>query len=66
MKRFVLSVFLLFAGLSVFAQSYDDWNKEHGGKYSTVNKAEYPVYKDYIDFDKDGEYFGKEEVNKNE
>lgn len=46
--------------------SYDDWNKEHGGKYSTVNKAEYPVYKDYIDFDKDGEYFGKEEVNKNE
>lgn len=27
MKRFVLSVFLLFAGLSVFAQSYDDWNK---------------------------------------
>ena len=27
MKRFVLSVFLLFAGLSIFAQSYDDWNK---------------------------------------
>ena len=26
MKRFVLSVFLLFAGLSIFAQSYDDWN----------------------------------------
>ena len=27
MKRFVLSVFLLFAGLSVFAQTYSDWEK---------------------------------------
>lgn len=27
MKRFVLSVFLIFAGFSVFAQTYDDWDK---------------------------------------
>ena len=27
MKRFLLSVFLIFAGFSVFAQSYDDWDK---------------------------------------
>ncbi len=41
---------------------YDEWNKGQGGKYNSVNKAELPVYKDYIDYDKDGEYFGKEEV----
>lgn len=39
---------------------YDKWNKEEGGKYPNVSKGEYSVYKKYIDFDKDGEYFGKE------
>lgn len=45
---------------------YDKWNEENGGKYSPVNKGTFPVYKDYIDFDKDGECFGKDEVVKNE
>ena len=39
---------------------YDKYNLENGGTFAKVNKAEYKVYKDYIDYDKDGEYFGKE------
>lgn len=46
--------------------SYNEWNSEQKGKYKTVNKATYPVYEKYIDYDKDGEYFGKEEVSINE
>ncbi len=47
--------------------NYDEWNKENGGKYKSINKAGFPVYKKYIDFDNDGEYFGKEvEVSYNE
>ena len=45
---------------------YDKYNKENGGTFSTVNKAKYVVYKDFIDYDKDGESFGKEEVSANE
>lgn len=45
---------------------YDKWNSENGGKYSPVNKGSFPVYKDYIDYDEDGEMFGKDEVVKNE
>ena len=45
---------------------YDKWNKEEGNKYSEVEKGSYPIYKKYIDFYKDGEYFGKEEVSTNE
>ena len=45
---------------------YDKWNKEEDNKYPEVKKGTYPVYKKYIDFDKDGEYFGKEEVSSNE
>ena len=44
---------------------YDKYNLENGGTFAKVNKAEYKVYKDYIDYDKDGEYFGKE-VTENE
>lgn len=39
---------------------YEKYNTEGGGKYPVVNKAEYKIYEDYIDYDKDGEYFGKE------
>lgn len=39
---------------------YEKYNTESGGKYPVVNKAEYKIYEDYIDYDKDGEYFGKE------
>lgn len=41
---------------------YDKWSEENGGKYAEVKKGTFPVYKDYIDYDKDGEYFGKEEA----
>ena len=41
---------------------YNKWNEENGGKYAEVKKGTFPVYKDYIDYDKDGEYFGKEEA----
>ena len=46
--------------------SYDDWNQKNGGKAESVKKADFPVYKKYIDYDKDGEYFGKVEVEDNE
>lgn len=45
---------------------YNKWNSEEDNKYSEVKKGSYPVYKKYIDFDKDGEYFGKEEVGSDE
>lgn len=45
---------------------YDKYNKENGATFSVVNKAKYVVYKDFIDYDKDGESFGKEEVSANE
>lgn len=44
---------------------YNEYNKKNNNKYAEVNKAKFVVYKDYIDYDKDGEYFGKEEVKKN-
>lgn len=45
---------------------YDKYNSENGGTFAKVNKAEYVVYKDYIDYDEDGECFGKEEVSADE
>lgn len=39
---------------------YEEYNAEHGNQYATVNKALYGPYDDYIDYDKDGEYFGEE------
>ena len=45
---------------------YDEYNSENGGIYPSVNKAELLIYTDYIDYDEDGEYFGKEEVTENE
>ena len=43
-------------------EEYDKWNEENGGKYAKVEKGTFPIYTDYIDYDKDGEYFGKEEA----
>ena len=40
--------------------NYEEYNAEHGNQYATVNKALYGPYSDYIDYDKDGEYFGEE------
>ncbi len=40
---------------------YNEW-AENNGK-NKLNKIKLTIYKDYIDYDKDGEYFGKEEIN---
>ena len=58
MKRFILSGFLLFAGLSVFAQSYDDWNKLFTEYKGDSVKDTYKVLEMYLPYDKD-----KEEMN---
>ncbi|MBR3198466.1 MAG: hypothetical protein IKG27_00460 [Bacilli bacterium] len=47
-------------------ENYDEWNEKNGNKAEQVKKANFPVYKKYIDYDKDGEYFGKVEVKDNE
>lgn len=44
------------------AKQYNDWVETNGYNYGKLNKAKYAVYKKYIDFDKDGEYFGKEDI----
>lgn len=44
--------------------NYNKWNKEQGGKHPSIKKGELTVYDKYIDFDGDGEYFGKEEGKK--
>ena len=46
--------------------SYNEWAEKNKGKAESVNKMDFPIYKKYIDFDKDGEYFGKAEVKDNE
>ena len=45
---------------------YSKYNLENGNSYPKVNEGTLPIYKDYIDYDKDGEYFGKEEVSLDE
>ena len=42
-------------------KQYNNWVEQNGNKYGKLNKIKYVVYKKYIDFDKDGEYFGKGE-----
>ena len=44
-------------------KQYNDWVDENKYNYGKLNEGTFPVYKDYIDFDKDGEYFGKDEDN---
>lgn len=41
---------------------YDKYNEENKNKYDKADKGEFVVYKDYIDYDGDKEYFGKEEA----
>lgn len=45
---------------------YDKYNSENGNTFAKVNRAELSIYQDYIDYDKDGECFGKEEASLNE
>ena len=45
-------------------EQFNKWAEENN-KEGRLKKGTYPVYKKYIDFDEDGEYFGKGE-NKNE
>ena len=40
---------------------YEEYNLEHGNKYKKLNKALFSTYGDYIDYDEDGEFFGKGE-----
>ncbi len=42
-------------------ENYNKWAES--GNYDKLNKGEFVVYKKYIDFDEDGEYFGKESSN---
>ena len=49
---------------NLIVDEYNAWNTS--GTYPVLNKASYVVYEDYIDYDEDGEYFGKEEVAVNE
>ena len=51
---------------NTMVDEYDKYNAMNENKYPIVNKAKFVVYKDYIDYDKDGECFGKEEVSTNE
>lgn len=44
------------------ASKYNSWVKSNGYDYGKLNKARFVVYKKYIDFDDDGEYFGSEDV----
>ena len=49
-------------GYNKTVEEYNKWASENGK--NKLNEGKFPVYKKYIDFDKDGEYFGKEEVSK--
>lgn len=40
---------------------YNKYNQENGNTFAQVNEGEYSIYSDYIDYDKDGECFGKED-----
>ena len=42
-------------------KKYNDWVTENNYNYGKLNEAKYVVYKKYIDYDEDGEYFGKGE-----
>ncbi len=42
-------------------EEYNKWANENNK--NALNKGKLPIYKDYIDYDKDKEYFGKEETN---
>ena len=42
-------------------KQYNDWVDENKYNYDKLKEGSFPVYKDYIDFDKDGECFGKDE-----
>lgn len=41
-------------------KEYNEWAENNGQE--KLKQIEYSLYKNYIDYDKDGEYFGKEEV----
>ena len=38
-------------------KKYNEWNN---GSYEKLSEVDRKIYKDYIDYDEDGEYFGKE------
>lgn len=41
-------------------KDYEKYNAENGNKFKVINRASYGKYDDYIDYDEDGKFFGKE------
>lgn len=41
-------------------KEYNEWLINHSSSYPKLNEISLSIYKDYIDYDEDGEYFGKE------
>ncbi|MBQ9011866.1 MAG: hypothetical protein IJ093_04380, partial [Bacilli bacterium] len=51
-------------GYNKTVKQYNQWVSDNNYDYGKLNEGKLVVYKKYIDFDKDGECFGKgEEVN---
>ena len=48
-------------GFNKVVKQYNDWIDENKYSYEKLKEGSFPVYKKYIDFDNDGEYFGKDE-----
>ena len=42
---------------------YNGWISDNNFDYQKLQEGKLSAYKDYIDYDKDNEYFGKEEEN---
>ena len=52
--------------LNKLIENYNKWCEKNDENEKILNKISYHIYKDYIDYDNDGEYFGKVEVSDNE
>jgi len=46
--------------IKVYNELVNKYNEWAGSTYENLSKVELVIYKDYIDYDEDGEYFGKE------
>lgn len=44
-------------------KEYNEWLINNNSSYQKLEKVSLTIYKDYIDYDEDGEYFGKEGSN---
>ena len=46
-------------GYNKMVKQYNDWVDENKYNYEKLKDGVFPIGEEYIDFDKDGEYFGK-------